>query len=139
MATGGGHPWPLSGSLMVRVGVDLVSVAAVEEAMRDHGQRYLARIYTAAEVEACGGDATRLAARFAAKEATLKVLHAQDVGIAWPSIEVVRTDWGGVQLALTGAAEARAKEEGLASFALSISHEDGFAIAVVISEENMPT
>jgi holo-[acyl-carrier protein] synthase len=125
--------------MALRVGVDLVSVTAVEAALEDHGDRYLARIYTPAEVAECAGDATRLAARFAAKEATLKVLHAHDIGIAWPSIEVVRTDWGGVSLALTGVAAARAAEEGLASFALSLSHEDGFAVAVVISEEEMPT
>jgi holo-[acyl-carrier protein] synthase len=123
----------------LRVGIDLVSVAAVEAALREHGERYLVRIYTRSEVDDCGADPTRLAARFAAKEATLKVLHAHDIGIAWPSIEVVRASWGGVELALSGVAAARAEEEGLTSFALSLSHEEGFAVAVVISEENVPT
>jgi holo-[acyl-carrier protein] synthase len=123
----------------LRVGVDLVSVSAVEEALKDHGEHYLTRVYTPAEVTDAAGDATRLAARFAAKEATLKVLRAHEIGIAWPSIEVVRTDWGGVALSLTGVAAARAEEESLSGFALSLSHEEGFAVAVVISEEGVPT
>jgi holo-[acyl-carrier protein] synthase len=123
----------------LRVGVDLVSVSAVEEALKDHGEHYLTRVYTPAEVTDSAGDATRLAARFAAKEATLKVLRAHEIGIAWPSIEVVRTDWGGVALSLSGVAAARAEEEALSGFALSLSHEEGFAVAVVISEEGVPT
>jgi holo-[acyl-carrier protein] synthase len=125
--------------MTVRVGVDLVSVAAVEEALKDHGDRYLARVYTEREVKDSARDPSRLAARFAAKEATLKVLRAHEIGIPWPSIEVVRTDWGGVTIALDGVAAARAEEEGLHGFALSLSHEEGFAIAVVMSEEGMPT
>src|SRR5205814_4958160 len=107
----------------MRVGVDLVSVAAVEEALKDHGEHYLTRVYTAGEVEDAGGDASRLAARFAAKEATLKVLRAHEIGIPWSTIEVVRTEWGGVALSLTGAAAARAEEQQLPDFRVSPSHE----------------
>lgn len=126
-----------------RVGVDLVAVATVEQALRDHGERYLSRVYSPAEVTTSSNDTrpdpSRLAARFAAKEATLKVLRRPDVGIAWRSIEVVRTDKGGVALALSGTAAEQAAGEGLTSFDLSLSHEGGFAIAVVLAEEAGPS
>lgn len=122
-----------------RVGLDLVTVAAVEQALHDHGDRYLSRVYSPGEVADAGPadhpDASRLAARFAAKEATLKVLRAHELAIPLSSIQVVRTEWGGVEIQLSGAAAARAAEENLTSFALSITHEDGFAAAVVLAEE----
>jgi len=132
-----------TGPVPYRVGVDLVAVATVEEALRDHGERYLSRIYSPAEVatSTAGGarpDPGRLAARFAAKEATLKVLRRPDVGIAWPSIEVVRTASGGVALALSGRAAEQAASEGLTSFDVSLTHEAGFAVAVVLAEESGP-
>ena len=65
--------------MAVRVGIDLVSVQAVQDSLRAHPQAYLARVYTDREVTDCrtadGVDPERLAARFAAKEATLKVLR----------------------------------------------------------------
>ncbi len=60
----------------LRVGIDTVEVAAVEAAIAAHGDRYLERVYTPREVADCNGDAERLAARFAAKEATFKALRA---------------------------------------------------------------
>lgn len=120
-----------------RVGVDLIAVAAVEQALRDHGSRYLARVYSPAEIasSACGAnpDPARLAARFAAKEAVLKVLRARDVGIPWPSIETVRTEWGGLDVVLSGAAAEQAASEGLKSFDVSVTHDGGFAVAVVVA------
>jgi len=108
--------------------------------MRDHGERYLSRVYSPDEVADAGPadhpDASRLAARFAAKEATLKVLRAHELAIPLSTIEVVRTAWGGVEIQLTGAAADRAAEERLTSFAVSITHEEGFAAAVVLAEEH---
>lgn len=122
-----------------RIGVDLVAVEAVEQALRDHGERYLSRVYSPAEVaDSSAGarpDPNQLAARFAAKEATLKVLRVPDVGIAWPSIAVVRANWGGVSLVLSGAAAEQATKAGLTSFDVSLSHDNGFAVAMVLAEE----
>ena len=122
-----------------RVGVDLVAIAAVEQALHDHGDRYLTRVYSPDEVADAGSaghpDPSRLAARFAAKEATLKVLHAHELAIPLATIEVVRTAWGGVDLRLSGEAATRATEEGLTSFSVSLTHEEGYAAAVVLAEE----
>jgi holo-[acyl-carrier protein] synthase len=120
-----------------RVGIDLVSVQSVRDAIDAHGSHYLERIYTDQEIRDCsiadGVDPERLAARFAAKEAALKALRQEQEGILLRSIEVKRDASGRVELELSGAAAELAAKDGLGPLALSISHEDGFACAVVIA------
>ncbi len=122
----------------VRVGIDLVSVDSVRRSIENHGARYLERVYTERELADCsapsGIDPERLAARFAAKEAALKVLRPGDVGVSLLAIEVHRYPGGWVELELSGAAAALASEAGVSNFALSITHEAGFASAVVIAD-----
>ena len=78
-----------------RVGIDLASAQRVREALEAHGARYLDRIFTAAEQGDCAGDPVRLAARYAAKEATVKVLRPDpDTAIPLRDIEVVRAPSG---------------------------------------------
>lgn len=125
--------------MSLRVGIDLVSVEAVAESIREHGDRYLQRIYTDAELRDCqsaeGPSAERLAARFAAKEAALKVLRPAAEAIPWNALEVVRRPQGWVELALSGRALSSATDQGLDDFALSISHEAGYATAVVVARQ----
>jgi holo-[acyl-carrier protein] synthase len=120
------------------VGIDLVEVESVEEAVRVHADRYLERIYTSAELTDCrtpeGVDAERLAARFAAKEATIKVLRpGREQAIPWSSIGVRRSESGSVDLELTGAAAELASEAGIDELAVSLTHEAGIAGAVVLA------
>jgi holo-[acyl-carrier protein] synthase len=123
--------------MAVRAGIDLVSVDQVRGAIAEHGEHYLKRVYTDREVRDCttssGLDPERLAARFAAKEAALKTLRPGDVGIPWFSIEVVRRPEGWVALELSGAAAELASDAGISELALSITHESGFASAVVVA------
>ena len=121
-----------------RGGIDLVEVDSVEEAVRVHAGRYLERIYTPGELDDCatpeGVDAERLAARFAAKEATIKVLRPdRDQAVPWSSIGVRRRECGSVELDLTGAAAILAREAGMSEFAVSLTHEAGIAGAVVLA------
>jgi len=123
----------------LRIGIDLVAVEDVREALRAHGEHYLRRVYTPQEVRDCTvrGDVEpeRLAGRFAAKEAALKVLRpAGSAACPLTAIEVVRDPEGWVSVRLTGAAAELASRAGLADLALSVSHEAGFATAIVISE-----
>jgi holo-[acyl-carrier protein] synthase len=122
----------------LRVGTDLVSVDAVRDSLRTHAERYLERIYTAQELADCTRDGTvdaeRLAARFAAKEATIKVLRPGDEPVPWRTIEVVRNPGGWVDVSLTDQAAALAAQTGLSGLALSVSHEGAYASAVVVAE-----
>jgi holo-[acyl-carrier protein] synthase len=123
----------------IRVGLDLVAVESIADALRaSHRDRYLDRVYTEREVLDCqtanGLDPERLAARFAAKEATLKVLPLADEGVSLRSIEVLREPSGRVRIQLTGRAAEVATESGVIDLALSLTHEGGFAAAVVVAE-----
>jgi len=123
----------------IRVGLDLVRVDLIEQALRaPHGERYLSRIYTEREVRDCriatGVDPQRLAARFAAKEATLKVLPASDEGFSFRSIEVRTEPSGRVHLELSGPAAKLAAQAGVIEIALSLTHEGGYAAAVVVAD-----
>jgi holo-[acyl-carrier protein] synthase len=121
----------------LRVGIDLVKAATIQEALAEHGERYLRRVYTDAEVDSCRDTEDqvvplRLAARFAAKEAALKVLQpGPETPVPWPEIEVVRTGTAPA-LRLHGRAAELAAHAGLSAFALSFTHEDEYAAAVVV-------
>lgn len=122
----------------LRVGFDLVSVAAVDDELRAPTRdRYLARVYTEREVADCTTagvvSAERLAARFAAKEATIKVLQVRNVGFSLRDIEVRRTPSGGVDLELAGAVAELARSAGMVELSLSLTHEAGMAGAVVVA------
>ena len=120
-----------------RVGVDLVMVEDVAASVERFGERYLARVYTDHERSCCAGGpgtaAAGLAARFAAKEAALKVLRPVGARPEWRSIEVVRHPNGACDLALTGEAARLAAAAGIRHLAVSLTHEAGMAAAVVVA------
>ena len=122
----------------VRVGVDLTEVAATRRSLEAFGERFIRRIFTDHEVESCrnahdptGYAVDSLAARFAAKEATLKVLRTSDARPEWRSMEVRRHEEGWCEMVLSGAAERLADEQGLGELAVSLTHEGPMAAAVV--------
>jgi len=113
---------------MLRVGIDLIQVSRITASIETFGEKFLARVFTPAEVAYARARPESLAARFAAKEATKKALELD--GIAWTDIEVVRSSNGACRLELHGAARAAA---GARELAVSLSHEGDFATAVVIA------
>jgi len=117
----------------IATGVDLVSVARVAGFVRDIGEPFLRRTWTAAELSDCGGDAERLAARWAAKEAVLKALGTGVSAVAMTDVEIVSEASGAPRVRLSGAAASRAAEIGLTTWSLSLSHESGLAVAVVVA------
>jgi holo-[acyl-carrier protein] synthase len=130
---------PRLSAVPIRVGIDLVAADSVEDSLRAaHGDRYLQRVYTKREIDDCataaGIDPERLAARFAAKEATLKVLPVGNEGLALTAIEVRREPSGRVHIELSGRAAELAADAGVAELSASLTHEAGFAAAVVIAE-----
>jgi holo-[acyl-carrier protein] synthase len=118
-------------------GVDLVQVDEVQEALAMFGDRYLFRVFTAHEVACSTGEgvvqARHLAARFAAKEAAMKVLGPSDRLPSWRSIEVHQEASGRCWLQLSGHAAELASREQLNKFSVSLSHEGNLAVAVVFA------
>src|SRR5512134_3030507 len=108
--------------MILRTGVDLIEIARIEEVVARHGKHYLDRIYTPAELEQCGKRAESLAGRFAAKEAIAKALGCGIGEITWKEIEVLGDEQNAPVLTLHGTAEQKAKELGLTTWSVSISH-----------------
>jgi holo-[acyl-carrier protein] synthase len=120
----------------LRVGLDVAVIADVAASIERFGDRYRLRLFTPHELGCCTGTpevvAAGLAARFAAKEATLKVLRPTAVTPEWTTIEVRRTSGGWCTIGLTGGAARLAEESGIADLSVSFSHEAGLAIAIVV-------
>ena len=119
--------------MSLNVGIDLVSVAEIDDAIRLHGDRYLNRIYTDEERRDCAAEPHRLAARFAAKEAAMKALRRGDEPIPWTAIGVRRDARGHPSLELTGEAATLAGARGVSTLELSLSHDGGYAVAIVLA------
>ena len=122
----------------VRVGIDLVAVDTVQAAVDEHGERYLRRVYTPRELQACGTaagpDASRLAGCFAAKEAAVKALRAPaGAALPWTELEVRRAADRSWAMELSGTAARLAAEAGLRDLSLSLTKAPGFAMAVVVA------
>lgn len=119
------------------MGIDLVSVTDVARSIATFGNRYLDRLYSVDEIAYCldaAGPETvaeRFAARFAAKEALFKVLQWGDRPTDWRSVEVRRNADGSCALVLHNEVSETAKREGYRDFAVSLSHDHGYAAAVV--------
>ncbi|MCC6969962.1 MAG: holo-ACP synthase [Phycisphaerales bacterium] len=119
-------------------GVDIVEISRIAEMLQSHGERFIAKCFTPGEAAYCGQGPTRaerFAARFAAKEATLKALGTgwRD-GIAWTDIEVVPEPSGRPTLRVTGEAARIAGGLGIATWHISLSHSKLHAIASVIAD-----
>jgi holo-[acyl-carrier protein] synthase len=122
------------------VGVDLVEMDRMRRAVARHGERFLARIYTPAELAFCRDRLPELAVRFAAKEAVSKALgvglnHISSHGIGWQEVEVLPDRRGKPLLHLSGRALALAEEQGLYQWAISLSHGRDYAVAFVVASE----
>ena len=115
-----------------RTGCDLQRIDDVADAIRDFGARYLDRVYTPGEQEALrlGGPAS-LAARFAAKEAVLKLIGTAD-GVDLRSVEVVSRE-GRPGVRLSGLAADLADDAGLGPIDVSLSHSGDHALAVAVA------
>ena len=117
----------------VLIGCDLQPVDEVEHAARTFGAHYLDRIYTEGELGRYRDrGAGSLAARFAAKEAVLKLLGKPD-GANLRSVEVVTDDDGRPEIRLHGDTAVLAREMGVGRIDISLSHAGGMAMAVAVA------
>ena len=120
-------------------GVDIIEISRIGRVLEHYGQRFLRRIFTPGEIEYCRERPPNLAARFAAKEATMKALGTGVRGVGWRDIEVIRASSGAPSIVLHGRAKARAKRLGVQEIALSLSHSREYAVAFVVTQCQPPT
>jgi holo-[acyl-carrier protein] synthase len=124
--------------MIVGIGVDLCEVERLEAAIGRHGERFLARIYTAAERAYCESKTNRMerfAGRFAAKEAAMKAIGTGwRRGVGWRDFEVMRATSGQPVIVFHGAASRIAGELGVWRALVSITHIRSVAMAQVVLE-----
>jgi KDO2-lipid IV(A) lauroyltransferase len=122
-----------------RCGIDTVEIARIERLVRESHPEDLAKLYSADELRDSGagpGRAASLAARFAAKEACLKLFPRETALnlITAADFAVARDAYGAPQVACSPAAEAVLNRHRIKSIALSMSHDGASASAVALAE-----
>ncbi len=118
---------------MLSTGVDIIEIPRIARVLERYGERFLHRIYTPGELEYCRGRPSKLASRFAAKEATMKALGTGVRGVGWKDIEVTRAPSGAPSILLHGRAKSRAERLGVLEISISMSDSQDNAIAFVVT------
>lgn len=101
-----------SRSSRLRIGIDLVAVGEVAASLARFDHRYTNRVFTAmneliarktlrARLRNKDVETARYAARFAAKEAVIKVLRPSGARPQWRSIAMMRAPYGGAHCCTT--------------------------------------
>ena len=114
---------------MQHIGIDIIETARIKGAVARWGNSFLDRVYTARELNSYRHKPSSLAARFAGKEAVIKVLGIRSKGIGLKEIEILADAAGKPQVHLYGRAQDQASQLGLANLAISLSHCRDYAVA----------
>lgn len=119
------------------IGIDVVEVDRIADAIQRLGTPFLDRLFTPAELEYCQAQkfpALHYAARFAAKEAVSKALGT-GIGehAGWLDLEILRDPSGAPRVLLTGAAARFAKENHITCVQISLTHAKAYAAANAIA------
>jgi len=120
------------------IGVDRVVISRIEHALERYGPRFEQRIYSAAEIaqaKSRGNPARRFAMLFAAKEAVSKALGTGfRQGVAPCHIETIHQPSGKPEVTLHAGAARAALKSGVANVHVSLSDDDGIAMAFAVAE-----
>jgi len=118
-------------------GIDLVDCPRIEKMIKQHGKRFINRVFTAAEqayAEKNKDKVEKLAGRFAAKEAILKLMGTGWRGkIAWTDIEILNNAAGQPEVTLSGEVKKLAAKLGIKHISVSITHTANFVIASAVA------
>lgn len=127
-----------NGASASRCGIDSVAIERIERLLRETPAEGLHQFFSAQELEDSGtgaGRAASLAARFAAKEACLKLFpRATAMGHLQASdFSVARDAYGAPQLACSAAAQYQLDLNRIADIKLSLTHDRASASAVALA------
>lgn len=124
--------------MIIGTGIDIAEIARFERFVKEDNQPLFRRLFTQSELDYCLSRklaAQHLALRFAAKEAFLKALGTglRD-GISWLDMEVCKDGLGKPFLEVSGKAAEQFATVAAERCHLSLSHDAGCAIAMVVLE-----
>lgn len=115
------------------IGVDLVRISRLRDVIARWEDRFLARVFTPAEIAYCRArrdPVQHFAARFAAKEAGLKALGTGlSLGVKWRELEVCRDRGGPPRLELSGRSREIGLQRGGRHMLLALTHDGDYALA----------
>ena len=122
---------------IVAHGIDLVDCPRIEQMIQRHGERFVNRVFTPAEqayARVNKNEIEKLAGRFAAKEAVLKLIGTGWRGkIAWTDIEIINNASGQPEVTIGGEVKRIADELGIEHISVTITHTANFAIASAVA------
>ena len=123
--------------MIAGIGTDIVEVVRIAQMIEKHGELFLQRVFTPAEIRYCQDrkHATEhYAGRWAAKEAILKCLGTGWAkGINWTDLEICNELSGAPMVSLTGVALDIARQRGIGQILITISHCRTYAVAYAIA------
>lgn len=120
---------------MLGIGIDAVDINRFRRAL-ERTPGFRARVFTSDELESVGSKldpAPSLAARFAAREATMKALGVGLGAFDLHDVSIVGKASGEPQLHVTGRARDLAATKGIVHWYVSLSHTAQVAVAVVVA------
>ena len=126
----------------VFLGTDICEISRIENIYKKYGEKFLKKTFTEEEINYCLSKpkhtASRLAVRFATKEAVSKALGVGvnklgwSKGIDWKDVELGRNPMGDVSINLFNKAKELHTRYGIEKWVVSVSHGKYDAIATVI-------
>lgn len=124
--------------MIIGLGTDICNIERVGRFIERYGERFTRRCFTPMEISHCTryhNGYEQFAARIAAKEAASKALGTGwRNGVHWKHFEVSHEPSGKPFLRIHGRAAELAAQMGLKSSHISLTHDAGVAMAVVIFE-----
>lgn len=118
------------------VGVDAVDLPRFRRVLARR-PRIVHRVFTEGErayAQRFADPSSRLAARFAVKEAVMKALGVGLGAFRLRDVEVGRLESGAPTVVLHGSAAELATQRGVARWHVSLTHSEAVAVAVVVAE-----
>jgi len=115
------------------IGIDIIEINRIRNAISRWGEHFLKRIYTDAELALCQGRPESLAARFSGKEAVIKTLNPPQFTVSWKEIEILSGGNGEPVVILHGQLKNQARKLGVGRLEISLSHSRKNAVAVVFA------
>ena len=125
--------------MIIGIGIDVVSIKRFDKYAKN--EKFLKKIFTENELNFCfkrkSKKTASLAARFSAKESFLKALNIGfSKGLILKDIELISEKSGNPKISLSGKAKDLYNKSSGNNILVSISHEEDYAISMVIIERN---
>lgn len=124
--------------MIVGLGIDIIEIDRIKEAIKDSGEEFIRRTFTDEEINYCGKKTNKYqhyAARIAAKEAVFKAIGTGwQNGVKWTDIEVKNDELGKPVMRLKGKVKLIADKMGVKNVIVTLSHCETHAVAQVVLE-----